>query len=457
MIAPPIPRPLLLAYAAPALPLALLGITFYVILPKFYADVVGVDLTALGVVILLSRVWDALTDPLIGQLSDGTRTRWGRRRPWMLAAAVPLAAVFVALVAPSLATGPSQAVARLAVLTFVFFLLWTMVAVPYEALGVEVSLDHDQRTRLLGTREGAVVLGTLLAAAVPVVVTAVAGAPVDGTGQRDRLLGLGVAYSAVLLGALAACAFAVQEPALRAGQRPAVRLLRALPELLRNRPFRVLLTAYTVSAFGAALPATLIFFYVEHVLGSSRGPEFLVLYLGLGLVLVPAWVGLARRWEKKHAWLLAMAVNTTAFAGVLVLGPGDGHAYGVLVALSAVGLGGTLAIPPSMQGDVIDVDEFSSGVRREGAFIGAWSVGRKLAAALGAGLAFPILDAAGYVAVGPQPPEATLALRLLYAGVPCACNLAAIAIAWRYPVDRATHAAVRAAIDARALGTPMAT
>ena len=110
-----------------------------------------------------------------------------------------------------------------------------------------------------------------------------------------------------------------------------------------------------------------------------------------------------------------------------------------------------------MQADIIDIDELENGVRREGAFIGTWSIARKLAAALGAGLALPILDAAGYVAVGPQPPAALLALRVLYAGVPCVCNLAAIAIAWQYSVDRAAHAEVRAAIDARAATAPAVT
>lgn len=110
----------LVAYAAPALPLALLGITFYVFLPKFYADVVGVDLGVLGAVVLASRMWDAVTDPLLGGLSDRTATRWGRRRPWMAASIVPLAAAFALLLTPP--ETPHAAVARLTVLTVVFFL-----------------------------------------------------------------------------------------------------------------------------------------------------------------------------------------------------------------------------------------------------------------------------------------------------------------------------------------------
>ena len=115
----------------------------------------------------------------------------------------------------------------------------------------------------------------------------------------------------------------------------------------------------------------------------------------------------------------------------------------------AVGLGGTVVIPASMEADVIDCDEATCGVRREGVFSGIWSICKKLAAALGAGVGLAVLDAAGYIPNGKQPQSAVLALRWLYAGVPCVCNIVAIAIALRYPVTRRMHAALRRDIDER--------
>lgn len=448
MSAERLPPRLLVAYAAPALPLALLGITFYVFLPKFYADVIGVDLGVLGAVVLASRMWDAVTDPVLGTLSDRTASRWGRRRPWMAASIVPLAATFTLLLTPP--ETPHAAVTRLTVLTVVFFLAWTVLAVPYEALGAEISMAYDERTRLLGAREGTVVLGTLLAALIPVALAAIAGYGSDASGQRAMLASLAWGYGAVLVAAVAWCLAAVPERPWAAAQRPSGQFVGQYRELLGNRPFRILLVAYTVSSFGATLPATLIFFYTEHVLGSDRGPLFLVEYLAVGFALLPAWVWLARKWEKRNAWLAAVAVNTGAFAGVLALGRGDESMFAVLTAISAIGLGGTVALPPAMQADVIDLDELEHGTRREGAFVGFWSVAKKLAAALGAGVALPIVDAAGYVPGGPQPASAVTALSVLYAGVPCLCSAAAFLIAVRYTLDRAEHARIRAAIDARA-------
>lgn len=447
------------AYAAPALVLAAMALTFYVYLPKYYVDVLGVDLTALGLVVLATRLWDAVLDPAIGRLSDRTRSRWGRRRPWMALAAVPLGLSFLALAGPG---GLGRALAdpaALAFATFAFFLFWTAVSVPYEALGAELSMDYDERTTLLGVREGVVLAGTVVAAILPAAV-GWALAPSSGpAGERTRLVVVAAAYALLALVLVGGCVAAVGER--RWGERRLPHrtpFWRDLGAVAANRPFRILLAGYTVGAIGAVLPATLIFFYTEHVLGTDRGPLFLVLYLGVGFALFPAWLWVARRWEKRTAWIGAMALNTGAFALVIPLGAGDAALYAGFVALSGVGLGGTLALPPAMQADVIDYDEWARGLRREGEYTGLWSVARKLAQALGAGIAFPILDAAGYVpGGGAQPPSAVSALRLLYAGVPCLLNAAAIGIVWRYPIDRAMHQRIRREVDRRPFrGEPLA-
>ena len=152
-------------------------------------------------------------------------------------------------------------------------------------------------------------------------------------------------------------------------QRPSDPLLKSITQILSNSPFRILLIAYTVGAFGAMLPATLILYYVEYVLGSDQDAAnlFLVLYFLVGFLCLPGWIWLSRRFGKKESWILAMLINTGAFTGVFFLGSGDLNLYGLLVALSAIGYGATLALPSSMQADVIDYDELTSGARKEGA------------------------------------------------------------------------------------------
>ena len=450
-----------LAYGLPAVFLGAIGTTYYVFLPKFYADTIGLPLGFLGLIVLLSRFWDAVTDPLIGQLSDRSRSRFGRRRPWLLAGGLPLAITFAAVCMPPAAASSAFAGWWFAVTTFLLFFFWTIIVVPYEALGAELTFVYDQRNRLFACREGGMLLGTVVAAVLPVLI--IRWLPADSLpalAQRLQFRILGVVYALGLLPALLLAVSRLRELRLTAAQMPPRFSVFAVLELLRNRPFRILLLAYTVSALGSQLPATLVLFFVEQVLGSPHGALFLLLYLLVGLCGVPFWVRLARHTDKRPAWIAAMAVNTVAFAGVLMLGHGDTVWYAVLITISALGLGGTLVLPASMEADVIDTDELQTGWRREGLFSGVWSISRKLAAALGAATGLAVLGWCGYVAGGaqPQPPGALLALRLLYAGVPCLCNALAILLAWRYPLTRAAHQEIRrqlavAAPDRSSMGT----
>jgi glycoside/pentoside/hexuronide:cation symporter, GPH family len=437
----------MLAYGAPALMLAAYGITFYIYLPKFYADWVGIDLALIGIIALASRLWDAVTDPTIGFLSDRTRSRFGRRRPWMTLATLPLAVTYYLLFAPPPATGAIGAT-RLALLAFLFFLFWTMVAVPYESLGAEISFDYDERNRLFGVREGSVLVGTLIGGALP--------ALFEGASGQETAAGfetLGLLYGTSLVVLMMVCVFMIRERRWSSG--PAIATVippvtNPFP-LRRNRPFVILQVSYTIYALGAATAATVFLFFVEHVLRSARGPLFLALYLGLGTVFLPLWVALAKRWEKRAAWMLSLGVNAGAFVAVAFIEPGQGTLFGILISLSAVGLGGTLAIPSSMQADVIDYDEWKSHRRREGRFIGMWALAKKLAMALGAGLALPVLDWSGYVGGTPLQTESTVtALRWLYVGGPVICNITALLIAWWYPIDRKMHKEIRDEINRRA-------
>jgi len=437
------------AYGAPGFVLAALALTFYVFLPKYYADVVGINLTVLGVVVLVSRAWDAVIDPAIGALSDRTRSRWGRRRSWMAVGALPLALSFVLLVVIPHISNPLVEGLYLGALTFLFFLFWTMVTVPYEALGAELSFDYDERTRLLGVREAAVLAGTLLAAVIPILLGIGVGLDSDLTAERGRYLLLGLIYAVLVVVLVGICVAVVRERSWAESQRPAA-FFRNLTSIWRNRPFRILLSAYAVSALGVSIAAATILFYVEYVLGSSSGPLFLALYLGIGTATVPVWIILARLLDKRRAWLIALAINTGAFVWALPLGRGDGAAFAVIVVISALGLGGVMALPPSMQADVIDYDEWESGTRREGEYIGFWSIVKKLAAALSAGLAFPILDFSGYLPGAEQQGSATVwTLRGLYVATPVVCNVIALGLAWRYPISRSMHANIRRDVDAR--------
>lgn len=436
-----VPLPKKLAYAAPAFTLAIVGIPVYVYIPKFYTDVIGVSLAAIGALIFLVRIFDAFSDPLLGLLSDRWRTRWGRRRPLIAVGSVALSAVILFLFNPPAEPGTAGA-AWFGVWIFLLFLFWTIVQVPYEALGPEITSSFDERTALFGYRDGALILGTLVAASSPALVSWLAGLDAGAAGERSKFFWISVAYAPLLTASCLWCISAIREQPARVEGGKAAHFLGGFGEVLGNRPFAILLLSYTVSAFGSNLPATLILYYVQYVLESPHADLFLLIYFATGIVCLPVWVLVSGRWGKKEAWLTSMVVNTGAFFAVFFLGPGDGKLYGLLVFISGIGFGATLALPSAMQADVIDYDELMSGQRREGLYVGFWSVSKKLAAATGVGLALWLLGRSGYVPNVPQSEEVRWMLRVLYALVPCCCNVLAFIIASRYPIDRSAHAAI---------------
>ena len=411
------------------------------------------NIAVLGYLLLAVRIFDAVTDPLIGLISDNTRTRFGRRRPYIGVGAVILAAAIYLLFNPPMASTQFETI-WFGVWIFCLFLFWTIVTVPYESLGPEITFNYDERTVLFGLRDGALILGTLVAASSPAAVAWLLGLASDADGERAKFFSISLMYAPLVIAFCWWCVLSIREGAHPPpGKKWQVR--QGIRALARNRPFLILLAAYTISAFGNNLPATLILYYVQYVLHSQHADFFLILYFVTGVLFLPGWILVSRRLGKKWTWLASMAVNTGAFLGVFFLGPGDTHIYGVLVFISGIGFGATVAIPSAIQADVIDYDELLSGYRQEGQYIGVWSVTKKLAAALGVGVALSLLGLVGYEPNVAQSPQVVVTLRILYALVPCVCNALAFIVLLGYPISRSMHEEIRAAIAGRKQGKPV--
>lgn len=442
------------AYGLPAGALAVIGIPVYVYIPKFYTDVIGINVAILGYLLFSVRIFDAVTDPVIGYLSDRTKTRFGRRRPYIALGAILVVVMMFLLFNPPPGS-PSFETVWFGFTIYALFLSWTIATVPYESLGPEITFDYHERTSLFGMRDGFFIGGTLLAASTPAVLQYAFGLPETGEGERAKFFYMSLLYAPLLIGSCWWCVTAIKERHPQTSSQ-SLQLFSGFRQVLRNRPFMILLVAYTVSAIGNNLPATLILYYVEYVLQSDLADLFLLLYFVTGVVFLPGWIYLSRFTGKKFAWLGSMALNTGAFIGVFFLGPGDMVMYGILVFLSGIGFGATLAIPSAIQADVIDYDELLTGERREGQYIGLWSISKKLAAALGIGVGLTALGTAGYTPNVEQTEDVQLVLRSLYALVPSLCNLVGIVIAIAYPINDSIHEQIREAIKIRKQGKPVA-
>ncbi len=421
----------ILLYGAPALPLAVMGVPMYLFLPGFYGETLG--LAAVGTALLLARLWDVVTDPLIGSLGDRLQTRWGRRKP-LIAAGLPILLVSAwALFRPPEAVG----IGYLLGWGLAAYLGWTLISLPYTAWGAELSEDYDTRASLTASREGFMLVGTLLAIAWPTLMGA-------GEASAATLEGLAWLLVIALPPIVALTLWGVPEPRLASHS---VGWLQGWQLLRRNRPFMRLLIAYIMNGIANGLPASLFVLFVAHVLRAESwtGPLLLVYFI-VGIAALPGWLWLSRRLGKHRAWAVSMLWVSLVFIWVPFLGEGDTWAFLLICVLSGVGVAVDMALPAAIQADLVDLDTAAGGGRRTGLYFGIWNMATKLALALAVGIAFPLLQWFGFDATNIEDQDGLLALALFYGAVPVAFKLIATALVWNFPHDRRAQLATRAKV-----------
>lgn len=441
--AAPLRRSILLFYALPAFALAMPTIPLYVYLPTFYADGLGVGLAATGAALLIARIFDVVTDPLIGIGSDRLRLPWGRRKPWVAAGAVIAAVALVRLFDP-----PADVDAvYLGIWAVVLFTGWTLVAVPYAAWGAELSVDYHERARITGAREAAMIAGIVAAGSAPAVAVLLGASEAAGIAA--------VAWIAIAAGlpAIVLLLRRVPEPPRpSAVAEPAVTLRGSWRALAQNRPFVRLLTGWFVNGLANGLPSVLFPLYLEYALQAgplARGVLIMVYFLA-GILAIPLWVWLSRRHGKHRVWCWAMLLACAAFVWVPFLQPGDIALFFVVCVVTGVSLGADLALPPAMQADVVDLDTLRTGQRRAGLFFALWSMSTKLALAAAVGIAFPALAWFGFELGPGNTTGAIMALAVIYAAVPTVLKIGAVMLVWNHPITAQRQSIIRRRLDSLA-------
>ncbi|MFO7581587.1 MFS transporter, partial [Guyparkeria sp.] len=243
-----------LAYGAPGLPLALMGIPLYVYLPPFYANELGLGLAAVGLALMLTRFWDVITDPLVGFLSDRIPGR--HRRKVLMAVGIPL--LFVSLWF-LLRPGEGVGLWHLYLWGLIAFLGWTLIQIPYTSLGAEADPTPHGRTRLAASREGLALVGTVLAASMPVLLGS--EAPADVLGAVFWLMAILLPLSFLIMGA------GIPEPTRH---RPVADWHHGWPLLKHNRHLRGLLGGYFLNNLANGIPAALFLMFVADRLGAEN-------------------------------------------------------------------------------------------------------------------------------------------------------------------------------------------
>ncbi|TWO66629.1 MFS transporter [Caenimonas sedimenti] len=403
-------------YGLLGLPLAFVALPLYVLLPNHYARAFGVPLAALGVVLLVARLFDAFLDPWLGRVAD----RLFARTPAAVLRFGWVAAAFLALGFALLFFPPVRGTTALLAWA-AFALAWTYLAysalsIAHQSWGAMLGGDAAQRSRVVAWREGCGLAGVLLASLLPLLA--------------------GLAASAAALGVLLALACW----AWQSGPRPRTAAGASGADWrtpFARAPFRRLLAVFVLNGIASAVPATLVLFFVQDRLQAPAAmePLFLGSYFLSAAIAIPLWVAAVPRFGLARAWLAGILLAIAAFAGASQLGAGDTWAFLAICIAAGAALGTDLALPGALLAGVIAAA--GDGGRAEGAYFGWWNFATKLNLALAAGLALPLLALAGYTP-GSRDPEALDALTLAYCVLPCVLKLAAAALLYLLLIHKET-------------------
>jgi GPH family glycoside/pentoside/hexuronide:cation symporter len=443
-----LPLSTLLSYSAPMLGIGFMELLAGMYLMKYSTDVLAIPPAAMGAVFLVSRVWSAVADPVAGFLSDRTRTGLGRRRPWMLAAALPLGIVFLLVWSPP-ALRPEGLTLWMGAMVVLLYTVLTVFNMPYDALGAELSTDYHDRTRIFAVRRVVFGVGAAL------VLAAVARLAASGAPRRDAF-----AIAALAGGVTAAL---VVYTSLVLHERPeyqgrgATHPGAALRDVWANPHARLLLAVFGLQQIAVGTVTVMAAYHAEYVLGLPGAlPIMLGSFFAVSVLSVPVWVALGRRVEKKRLLVASMLFAAVSMGAIFFVGEGDAALLVALAGLGGLSSGGGDVVFPSLQADVIDYDEYRTGQRKEGVYFAAWHFAAKTATGLAHLVTGVVLSTSGFLPNQAQDESALFAIRTLMSLFPLFCYGAGVLFFLRFGLDRRAHDGIRVALAARggAAGSP---
>jgi len=464
-------------YSAMYMPVSMVLLPLGVYVLPYYVEL-GISLYTMSAIIFAARLSDAFTDPLIGVLSDKTKSRWGRRKPWIAAGAPLLMLSLYMLFVPP--TDVSAWYFGFWIVTL--YLAFTIVDLPYFAWGAELSPLYEQRTKITARREQFHFLGTISFNLLPIAAaTAIFFSRADFSSVTEVFQNFAVEFTSimeerashidVILSWLAnfvlvlipvtfvmALLF-VPEPAQKVIPRRKPTFIASLRVVRRNGPYIRLLVCYTVSVLGAGMTAVLSYFFVKHVIGAGElYPIYLLVYYASSILGLPLWTQLSKRIGKHRAYRVAIFWFAFWASWIPFIPSGQFGLFLVIMCFKGSAIGALLAIPAAMAADAVDIDSARTGEQRAGLYFSVWGFLKKGANALGGAIGLAAVAFFGFDALADPALAGTaegnsssslLMLAVLYSIVPAAFKFIALPFIWNYPLTEERQIRIRARLDRR--------
>jgi GPH family glycoside/pentoside/hexuronide:cation symporter len=437
-----------LAYGSGDMGFSLTSTLIGAYLAIFLTDVVGLAPGLAAGALFIGRTWDYVNDPMVGWLSDRTRTRWGRRRPFLLFGALPFGLSFLLL----WWRPPLQAAAALAAYYALAYLVFdtcsTLVGMPYLALTPELTPDYDERTSLTTYRMFFSIFASLLAFTVPLLII---GAFRPENARKVMLTGL-------LFGLVAAAplfwVFASTRERREFSQASPPRLRETWKSVVTNRPFRLGLGIYVFTWMAVDLVQAIILYFLKYCVRREAQADLIMGSIFVSAILsLPLWNLLSRRWDKRVAFIAGVSFWTAVQLVIISLGPSTPLPLLIgLCVLAGVGVGAAHVLPWSILPDAVEYNEYTTGVRQEGTFYSLVTLAQKVASSVAVPLCLLLLQLAGYRPnLAEQPLSASLAIRLAMGVLPGLLLGLGTFCAARYPLRREEFVRISAILEQKRL------
>jgi glycoside/pentoside/hexuronide:cation symporter, GPH family len=424
----------------------------------FLTDVVGLSPGLAAIALFVGRSWDYVNDPLVGYLSDRTRSRWGRRRPYLLFGAVPFGLAFALMWWRPPFDAQAWLVVYYALAYLVFDAAVTVVYMPYVSLTPELTQDYDERTSLTSYRMAFSLLASLIAFVVP--------AAMIGRFYPDnasRVLTMGLVFGLACIAPILVTFFGTSERSAYEHQEQP-KLIPSIRAALRNRPFVFGMVMFLLTWMSIALLQATLLYFIKYVLVREAQADLIMAAIFVtALVTLPIWLAVSNRSDKRRAYVIGIAF-WAAVQVVLVLLSGKTPLALVMAmcVLAGVGVAAAHVLPWSIIPDAIEWDEWKTGARHEGMFYSIVTLAQKVASSIAVPLALLLLEAAGYEGaasatgadelVAAQSESAVNAIRVLVGPIPAMLLIAGILFALNYPLDREEHRRVTRELELRRAG-----
>ena len=409
-------------------------------LMKFATDILLISPVMMGFIFGLSRIWDAITDPLVGYLSDRTNFSMGRRRPWMIVSAPFICFSFLAIWYQPVELSDEFASLWIAGAVLLFYSAMTAFNGPHHSLGAELSSNYHERTKVFGVRHMVWNCGSLLALLAMHQL-------IMGNNPKKDAFDIALIAGLITFALIIWTVFRTQERKEYQG-RGEKNPITAFSDVLKNKHAVLLLLVFFIENLGFATIGILTPYVAEYiVLRPDRTAIYILTYLIPCILSVPLWIAVSKLIGKKKTWLISMVLTGFGFGGMFFLYAGADTLILALAFICGLGAGSGAAMAPSIQSDVIDYDEYLTGKRKEGTYFASWNLVFKTATGITFMITGFVLGASGFVPNQDQTDSTKLAILVLYALFPFFCYLIGGIILSRFSLNESAHQKIRQALS----------